>query len=126
MRGIVNARLEAIIRVLIRGPEGAESEFDAIIDTGFSSSLTLPAAAVSGLGLVRVSSGRAVLADGSVRQHDFYNAEVKWDGSWRGVLISTVGNEVLLGMRLLAGHDLRVSVEPGGVIEIAPLPLTNP
>jgi hypothetical protein len=33
-----------------------------------------------------------------------------------------VGDEVLLGMRLLAGHELRIAVVPGGSVEITPLP----
>jgi hypothetical protein len=33
-----------------------------------------------------------------------------------------VGNEPLLGMRLLAGHKLVIEVVPGGLVEITPLP----
>jgi predicted aspartyl protease len=82
----------------------------------------LPAATVTALGLVRQSSSGAVLADGSFRQFDVYAAEVEWDGVWRPVLVSAVGDEELLGMRLLAGHELRMKVVPGGSVEIAPLP----
>lgn len=63
-----------------------------------------------------------MLADGSVRQFDIYGAEVSWGGTWRPVLVSGLGDEVLLGMRLLEGHGLRVAVVSGGVVEIAPLP----
>ena len=38
------------------------------------------------------------------------------------VLASAVGNEALVGMRLLAGHELRIAVVPGGAVEITPLP----
>ena len=70
IRGLVNARHEAIIRLRLRGAGGVELDVDAIVDSGFTSSLTLPAATVIALGLVRQSSGTAVLADGSVRQFD--------------------------------------------------------
>jgi clan AA aspartic protease len=120
--GMVNARLEAVIRLRVRGPGGAELDFDAVIDTGFTSSLTLPAAAVTALGLVRQSGGSVVLGDGSVRSFDVYAAEVEWDGSWRPILVSAVGDEVLVGMRLLAGIELRVAVVPGGPVEISPHP----
>lgn len=120
--GTVNARLEAVIRLRVRGPGGAELDFDAVIDTGFTSSLTLPSTAVTALGLVRQSGGSAVLGDGSVRSFDVYAAEVEWDGNWRPVLVSAVGDEVLLGMRLLAGYELRVAVVPGGPVEISPHP----
>ena len=62
----------------------------------------------------RQSGGGAVLlADGLVQQFDIYAAEVAWDGGWRPVLVSAVGTEALLGMRLLAGHELRMAVVPG-------------
>jgi len=120
--GTVNARLEAVIRLRVRGPGGVELDFDAVIDTGFTSSLTLPATAVTALGLVRQSGGSAVLGDGSVRSFDMYAADVEWDGNWRPVLVSAVGDEVLVGMRLLAGYELRVAVVPGGPVEISPHP----
>ena len=122
IRGVVNARCEAIVRLRVRRPSGAELDVDAVVDSGFTASLTLPAAAVAALGLVRQSGGGAVLADGSVRQFDIYAAEVEWDGGWRPVLVSAVGDEVLVGMRLLAGYELRVAVVPGGAVEIKPLP----
>jgi clan AA aspartic protease len=120
--GTVSARLEAVIRLRVRGTGGAELDFDAVIDTGFTSSLTLPATAVTALGLVRQAGGSAVLGDGSVRSFDVYAAEVQWDGNWRSVLVSAIGTEVLVGMRLLARHDLRVAVVPGGPVEISPIP----
>ncbi len=77
---------------------------------------------VTALGLARQSGSSAVLADGSVRQFDICAAEVEWGGTWRAVLVSAVGNEPLLGMRLLAGHKLVVEVAPGGLVEFVPLP----
>jgi clan AA aspartic protease len=122
IRGGVNARLEAVVRLRVRGPSGVESDVDAVIDTGFTSSVTLPPAVVAALGLARQAGGTAMLGDGSVRQFDIYAAEVEWGGTWRPVLVSAVGAEVLLGMRLLAGHQLRVEAVPGGVVEITPIP----
>ena len=84
-------------------------------------SLSLPLDVVSTLALIRQSGGTAVLADGSIRQFDLFAAEVAWDGHWRAVLVSAVGKESLLGMRLLAGHELKVEVVPGGNVEILPL-----
>ncbi len=83
IRGTVNARLEAVVRLRMRGLGGAELDVDAVVDTGFTSSLTLPSTAVTALGLVRQSGGSAVLGDGSVRHFDVYAAEVEWDGAWR-------------------------------------------
>jgi len=122
IQGVVNARHEAIVRLRVRGPGGIESDVDMIVDSGFTSSLTLPMAMVIALGLARQSGGTAVLADGSVSQFDIYAAEVAWGGTWRSVLVSAVGNEPLLGMGLMAGHKLLVEVVPGGSVEISPLP----
>jgi clan AA aspartic protease len=122
LRGVVNARHEAVVRLRVRGPGGTEADVDAVVDSGFTGSLTLPAATVAALGLTRQSGGRAVLADGSVRPFDLFEAELDWCGAPKLVLVSAVGDEVLLGMRLLARHELRIEVAPGGVVEITPLP----
>ena len=122
IQGAVNARREAVVRLRVRGPGGAEATVDMIVDSGSTLSRTLPAAAVAALGLVRQSGGTATLADGSVRPFDIYAADVEWGGTWRAVLVSAVGNEALLGMGLLAGHKVVVEVVPGGLVEIVPLP----
>ena len=122
IRGVVGSRREASVSLRMRGPGGSELEVDAVVDTGFTASLNVPAAVVAALGLARQSGSRAVLADGSVRRFDVYAAEVAWSDGWRPVLVSAVGDEALLGMRLLAGHEIRIAVVPGGVVEITPLP----
>ncbi len=65
IQGVVNARHEAIVRLEVQGPDGVES-VEAIVDTGFTSALTLPTATVAALGLVRESGGTAVLAERTV------------------------------------------------------------
>ncbi len=122
IQGVVNARYESVVRLRVRGPAGAVSDVDAIVDSGFTASLTLPMPLVTALGLVRQSGGTAVLADGSSRQFDIFDAEVEWGASWRAVLVSAVGNEALLGMRMMSGHKLTVEVVPGGLVQITPLP----
>src|SRR5262245_39392645 len=116
IRGVVNARLEAVVPLRVRGPSGVETTVDAVVASGFTGSLVLPAATVAALGLIRLSGGSALLADGSSRPLDLYAAEVEWDGVWRVILASAVGAEALLGMRLLAGHTLRIDVVPGGIV----------
>ncbi len=122
IRGFVNTRREAIVRLRLRGPNGVGVDVDAVVDTGCTASLTLPTATAAALGLVLHSTGKALLADGSAHRLDVFSAEVLWGGSWQPVLVSAVGAEVLLGMRLLAGHQLRIDVVPGGLVEILSLP----
>lgn len=119
--GAVNARHEAIVRLKLRGPKGAETDVEFVLDSGFSSSLTLPSSTVSALGLVQLSGGNSILADGSVCQYDIYAAEVEWDGIWKGVLVYAIGEEPLLGMRLLSDHELRIQVRASGMVQIEPL-----
>lgn len=120
-RGVVNARLEAILPLRVRGPAGDELEVAAVIDTGYTGSLALPAGVAASLGLARRSGGRAILADGSVRRFDTFAAEVLWGGAWVGVVASAVGDEALLGMSLLTGRGLWVEAVPGGAVEVGPL-----
>ena len=122
MRGSVTARLEAVLRLRLRGPAGAEVELEAVVDTGFTGSLAVPAAVAASLGLARRSGGTATPADGSTVRFDTYGAEVEWGDVWRGVVVSAVGGESLVGMGLLAGCELRVEVVAGGVVEVRPVP----
>ncbi len=122
IRGVVNGRLEAVIHLRVRGAAGSELDTEAIIDSGFTGSLTLASADVSELGLLRQSKGEAILADGSVQEFDIYAAEVEWNGTWRPVLISALGAEALVGMRLLAGHELRIETVPNEAVTISLIP----
>ena len=51
IEGFVNANHEAVVSLVLRGPEGQTREVNAVIDTGYSGFLTLPAALVADLGL---------------------------------------------------------------------------
>ncbi len=108
--GSVNQRREAVIRLRVRGLTGVTIDVDCVIDTGFTASLTLSKAMVSQLGLVRQSGGSALLADGSTRPFDVFTADIEWDGSWQPVVVSCVGDEPLVGMRLLSGYTLRIGL----------------
>jgi clan AA aspartic protease len=119
--GLVNDRYEAILRLQVRGTNQVEIDWDATVDSGFTASLTLPTSIISSLGLVRLSRGETVMADGSIRHFDHDSAEVAWDGEWRKILVSAVGADCLIGMKLLAGYELRIEVVPEGVVEISSL-----
>lgn len=121
MRGVVNAHFEPIVPLRVRGPSLSEIWVDAVVDSGSTASLTLPQAVIESLGLEFKSVVSARLADGAVSNFSVYLAEVEWCDAWRSVLVSAVGEEVLLGMRLLAGNRLRMDIVPGGIVEISPL-----
>jgi predicted aspartyl protease len=74
--GTVNARLEILIWIPILDALAQEQEVEAILDTGFTGSLTLPPMLIAGLGLPWRSRANAILANGTVEQFDIYAATV--------------------------------------------------
>ena len=104
----------------MRGPEG-ERAVEAILDTGFDGWLSLPEALVRILGLERVRSSRAALADGTEVDLDVYDAEVEWHGGWRRIAVDEADTDPLVGMRLLRGSSVCPDVTEGGHVEILPL-----
>ena len=80
--GIVRER-EGRIRLKVRGPRGQEQEIEAVVDTGYTASLSLPPWVVASLGLRWKSFGRGILADGSECLFDVYEAKIVWDGRVR-------------------------------------------
>jgi clan AA aspartic protease len=119
--GVVKAD-EGRIRLKVIGPSGLEHEIEAIIDTGYTASLTLPPAFVASLGLRWRSVDRFTLADGSERVFDVYVAKVIWHGRVRQILVDEADADPLVGMRLLRGHELKMQVYPRGKVTIKRLP----
>lgn len=119
--GTVNSELEALVRLWIRGP-GTEAEAEFLVDTGFNGFLALPSDLVAKLGLRRRSQGRAVLADGSERSLDIYEALILWRGRLVSVPIGAGSAEPLLGTNLLYGNELVIQVVEGGSVLISELP----
>ena len=77
---------EAIIELVVQGPAG-ERTVSAVVDTGFNGALTLPTRTVQELALVRRSSQRGTLADGSEAVLAVHLATVVWDGVPRRIRI---------------------------------------
>jgi clan AA aspartic protease len=120
--GAVNARHEIIIQIPVRNAAGQEQEVEAILDTGFTGSLTLPPTLIAQLGLTWRSRTGAMLANGQIQQFDVYTATVVWDGTPRSILVQAIDPKPLLGMALLVGYDLRARVAVGGTVEIEAVP----
>jgi clan AA aspartic protease len=119
--GSVNVFRQAIVRLTVRGPLGQEQEIEAIVDTGFNGSLTLPAALVATLGLPFRRRGRALLADGSESLFDVYEAIVVWDGKPHRVPIDAADLHPLIGMGLLYGYEITIQAVDGGDVTIRAL-----
>ena len=118
IEGVVNAALEAVLRLPIRDPSGWTREIEAVVDTGYSGFLTLPLALVAELELPFVTTGTAFLADGTEVRFKVHDAVIVWDGRPRPIEVDATGNRPLVGMDLLHRHSLFVEVVEGGQVEI--------
>jgi clan AA aspartic protease len=119
--GVVTTNQEATIQLVVIGPHG-QQDIEAIIDTGFTGFLTVPAALTAALGLSWLSRQPGILADGSVDIFDVYTATVMWDGLPRVVEVEAAETEPLVGMRLLTRYSLHIDVLSGGIVTITALP----
>ena len=119
--GVVNARREATVQTPILSVSGRQQLVGAILDTGFNGSLTLRPALIAVLGLEWRTRALVVLANGSEDLCDVYAATVRWDGKLRNILVEAADTDPLVGMALLAGHDLRIQVVEGGIVTVGAL-----
>ena len=97
---------------------GYEQVIDAILDTGFDGWLALPYALISSLQLLWVIELPVRFGDGRVESIDHYEATVVWDGGERVIDVHALDGDILIGMALLSGYDLRVRVAVGGEVQI--------
>ena len=118
IQGIVNDAYEAVVALSLRGPTGQARDIEAVIDTGYSGFLTLPATLVTELGLPFAYIGRAFLANDDEVTFDVHDVTVLWDGQPRHIKADATGSTPLVGMLLLDRHDLNIEVESGGRVVI--------
>jgi len=121
--GAMNAQREAIVRLVVVGPTGQERQIEAVLDTGYTGSLTLPAAVVADLDLPFRGRGSALLGDGSESEFDIHEATVALAGARRLAAIDVAETDPLLGIGLLLGNELTVQVIAGGTVALQRLRL---
>ena len=121
MFGVVNDNREAIIKIAIGNGNSQKIMIDAVIDTGFTSVLTLPAAVIESLELPWSCFDFATLGDGSEVIFEMYKATIIWDGQTKVVDVASSETEPLVGMNLLYGYDLRIQAIEGGTVTIESL-----
>jgi clan AA aspartic protease len=119
--GVVTPQREAIVHLAVRDRAGNERDVEAIIDTGFDGSLTLPPSVIAALGLTWRRRGRALLADGSDSICDIFEATVVWDAVPRRISVDAADIKPLIGMSLLDGYELNMRVADGGDVRITAL-----
>lgn len=120
--GIVTSGIEATIRLHILDGGGQSQAIDAVVDTGFAGFMNLPKATVAALGLPWIVRDKTQLIDGRVVPVDLHLATVIWNGRPRPIQVQSLGTYTLIGMALLAGHDLAMRVTDGGAVSIEAIP----
>jgi clan AA aspartic protease len=118
MFGVVSDSCEAIIKIAVGRADAPKITIDALIDTGFTSFLSLPIATIGSLGLPWHFRDTGTLGDGSEVVFEVYTGHIIWDGQIQ--VIDVVASEAmpLVGMSLLYGFKFQVEVIEGGVITI--------
>ena len=121
MFGVINSDCEAIIKVAIGRIGSPKIAVSAVIDTGFTSFLSLPLSIIIDLGLPWHYRDIGTLGDGSEVVFEIYKASVIWDG--QDQIIDVVASEAdpLVGMGLLYGFKLQVEAIEGGRVTIEAL-----
>jgi clan AA aspartic protease len=119
--GVVTAAREATIPLTVYDAVGEVHQFTGVVDTGFNGALTVAPNLIERLGLAWSGRDIAVLADGSEKVFDFYEAIIEWDGTPRRMIVLSADSDPLVGMTLLAGYELTIQAVPGGTVTIAPL-----
>lgn len=118
IEGSVNAAYEAVVTLSLQGSEGRTRDIEAVIDTGYTGTLTLPTAVVADLGLSFSHMGWAFLANDDVVSFDVHDVTVLWDDQPRHIKADATGSTPLMGMAMLDDHKLSVEVVSGGPVVI--------
>lgn len=118
MKGIVRGRGDATIRIRLRGPTGITLEIDAVIDTGFSDYLAVPADLLEKLEAPVIHEVQYRMADGSRITSPVCFVELEWHGQWQDVLAAQFSAAGLLGMLTLRGSAVHIDVVHGGAVRI--------
>jgi clan AA aspartic protease len=121
MFGVVNNSCEAIIKVAVGRIGSSKITVDAVIDTGFTSFLSLPLSVITNLGLPWHYRDIGTLGDGSEVVFEIYKASVIWDGKEQVVDVAAADADPLVGMGLLYGFKIQIEAVEGGCVKIEAL-----
>jgi clan AA aspartic protease len=121
MFGVVNSICEATIKVAVGRIGSPKIIVNAVIDTGFTSFLSLPLSVIESLELPWSCLDFGTLGDGSEVVFEMYSASVIWDGQIQIIDVVASEAEPLVGMSLLYGYDLRIQAVEGGTVSVQAL-----
>jgi clan AA aspartic protease len=108
--------------ILLLAADGQFREFEAVLDTGFSDYLALPPNLVTDLQLPYYGEAEYELGDGRIVRFTLHTVTILWDGANQEVHVLATEGGVLVGMRMLYGHQVYLDVVDGGEVRIEPRP----
>ena len=125
VQGYVNLEpKESRIVVPVLDAAGTTVPLEMVIDTGFTGYMTLPSWVTRPLGLERGEEQRMILADGQVVSMPVCRATVIWHGRPTRIDVLELDARPVIGMSLLWGSDLAMTVRENGRVSITQPPET--
>ncbi len=120
--GRITVNREVIVELEVVSSSHENENVEAVIDTGFNGYLILPIDLVNHLELQPAGNRRATLGDGTTVVLEVFLAKVIWHGREREVLVLQAEGGPLIGMSLLYGNRVTLTIVNGGGVTIEPLP----
>ncbi|MDE2837932.1 MAG: hypothetical protein OXL97_10575 [Chloroflexota bacterium] len=113
--------LVPVVPVAIVDGSGVPQQFQAVLDTAFIGTVSLPHSSIERLGLTDPSTEAVTFANGETEECNIYLATAIWGGERYSVSVYELGPEPLIGMELLNGSHVSMDVYEDGPISIEPL-----
>ena len=119
--GHVTGDREAVIQMEVFGSDQSRETVNVVIDTGFNGFMALPGDIIDRLKLQPADKRRATLADGKMLLLDVFIANVLWHTQKRDVLVLRTDGGPLIGMALLYGNRVCLTIVDSGEVTIDPM-----
>ena len=117
---------DPLVRLTLLHPSGRRVAETAVVDTGQHAAVSLPKVLFAEMARGRAEFGATALGDGTIVPHREAVIAVEFCGVDVRVTANDLGEDILIGMALHAGHRLTVECREGGAVMIEPLSQSHP
>lgn len=114
--GTVGDGLAATLEIELRWSTGRSGTFNALLDTGFNGSVSLPAENVAELGLPLIREQTVTLGDASDVRVSVHAGHVRFADGWHRCPVLATGDVPLVGMQLMSGAKVCFEAVDGGEV----------